>query len=109
MRKVLLAALGAICVAGAAHAGERENAMRHIAQVTAVQKLCSKVAVNSGLVLMVAMRFGIDFERDQAEMMALVDEQTAPWDGQGEDAACTAGILLYGPEGSSVPNLLKWK
>jgi hypothetical protein len=107
--KLLVAAFAASLLASAAFAGERENAENHIAQVIAVTKLCPKLAPNSAMLALVAVRYNIDFDRDQAELMKLVVEQIAPWKGKPEDAACAAGLMLYGPDGANIKDLVRVK
>ncbi|MBV5268726.1 MAG: hypothetical protein JZU55_00880 [Afipia sp.] len=108
MRKLFLAAGLCLSFAAPAEAGARETALNHLAQVFAAQKLCPSLEVNQGLALLIAAKFDVDFERDQTELLKQVADQAAPWKGN-EDAACVAGLLLYGPKGSSIPDLLKMK
>lgn len=109
MKRIFAGAMALTMSLGPAHAGERENALRHIAQAIAVEKMCTKLATNSGLLILMAVRFGIDFERDQAELLKVAAEAMEPYRDKAEDVACIAGALLYGPNGQNVPDLVKWK
>jgi hypothetical protein len=110
MKRVLVvaAAIVAACV-GPALAGARENAIKNIAQVFAATKICSRVEINRGPMLLAFSYYNIDFDREQNEVLAEVARQVAPWVGKPEDAACMAVLALYGPNGVNVRGLLKEK
>ncbi|WP_439604525.1 hypothetical protein [Shinella sp.] len=109
MKKLFLSLCGLAALASQASAGEKDNAMRHIAQVMAITNLCSTVEMNSTAVTLVAMGNGVDLSRDGDTIRNLAREQMAPWQGKDAEAACVAGMLLYGPDGQNVPGLLDWK
>lgn len=96
-------------LAGAAVAGERENALNHIAQVIAVSQLCDKVTLNTTMIALLAARFGVDFERDKIELATQIANQSKPWKAEPNEAICGAGVYLYGPNGQNVPGLLALK
>lgn len=95
-------------LAGSALAGEKENAIRHIAQVMATTHLCPKVEMNSTAMTLIAAGYGVDLSRDADAIRAIAREQMAAWQGKDADAACVAGMMLYGPDGQNIPGLLSW-
>lgn len=101
---VFLALLNSVAIAG-----ERENALGHIAQVSAAQVICSKVEAVEVKVAAIAYLYGVDFERDKTELTLQAQNHISAFKGMSEDMACVAGMALYGPNGSNVPGLLKWK
>lgn len=109
MKKVLIGALASVLFATAASAAGRQDAVKDIAQVVAASQICQKLEVNKIGIVLLARTNGIDFDRDQPELMKEVAQQAAPWQGKSADAACVAGMLLYGPNGTNVPGLLDFK
>lgn len=83
--------------------------MRHLAQVMAIVNLCPKVEMKSTAMALVAVGYDVDLTRDGDAIRAIVHEQMAPWKDKDPEAACVAGMMLYGPEGQNVPGLLDWK
>jgi hypothetical protein len=94
---------------GTAIAGERENALSHIAQALAVTRLCPTADVVRGAMLTVAVANGVDFERDEHELLFQVADQAKAFKGLAPEAACAAGKALYGPGGANVPGLLQFR
>lgn len=108
MKRMMIAAAAAL-FALPAFADERANVLKHFAQALAVAKLCDKVEVADGQAAVIAVAYGIDLNEHRSELLAEAQRQMAPWSGKGADAACVAGMLLYGPDGENVPGLLRWK
>ncbi|MBB3608637.1 hypothetical protein [Rhizobium sp. BK602] len=109
MKRLLVAVLLGACCASPAPAGQRENALKNIAQAFAAERICSRVEITKGSVVLAAAYFGIDFDRDRAELMTEITRQIDAWKGKPEDAACVAALLLYGPNGTNVRNLIHEK
>lgn len=110
--RVLMVAAVAIATGGipAVAMGESaRNALRHAGEVMAVANMCDRLQVNEMAVSYMVLANGGDMTR--ADHMKVVTDQArsdlAAWRGKGKDAACVAGLLLYGPTGTSVPGLVK--
>lgn len=106
MKPIWIAAVLAALSGTTALAADRDGAVKDIAQVVAASQLCPKLHVNQVSVVLLARAHGIDFDRDQKELMAEVARQAKPWKDKSADAACVAGVMLYGPTGTNVPGLV---
>jgi hypothetical protein len=87
------------------------NVMSHIGQISAGPMLCPKVEINmSGEALMLAFN-GLDISDPLTAgvIKSTIRDTVAAWRGKGEDEACVAVMMLYGPGGTNVPDMLRWK
>lgn len=86
-----------------------ENALRHAGEVMALEKLCSRLIVNQTALALMLVGNGADLHRSDHKAIALEQARSdiRAWSGKDGDAACVAGMLLYGPSGSSVPGIVK--
>lgn len=109
MRRIITLSVVLALAPMAALAGARENALSHIAQALAVTKLCPQAELVRGAMVMVAVANGVDFERDQQELLLQVAGQAKAFQGQAPEVACAAGKALYGPDGANVPGLLQFR
>lgn len=105
----IMVATAVVAVAGQSLAGERENALSHIAQAMAVAQLCPHLEVDSTMASLVAVSHDVDIGRDKQELLVQIRNQMAPWKGKPTEAACVAGLMLYGPGGANVPGLIREK
>ena len=109
MKRVLAAILLAAVIAPQSFAGNRENAMHHIAQVMAAASLCHSIEPQTILLALVATGNGIDMERDQPEMLDDALRLKTSMANLPEDAVCASALALYGPGGQNVSGLVKKK
>jgi len=109
MKRVLVAVALAGAFAQQGHAGGRENAMHHIAQVTAAASLCHSIELQPVLMALVANANGVDMERDQPEMLQDALTLKAKMANLPEQAVCESALALYGPGGRNVSGLVKKK
>lgn len=112
VRAVLAIIILAILSAdGHAITQEKRNVLEHIGQVFAGAELCSRIAVDVEAVGAVYLFFKIDLDdpTQYAVVLGKGKEAIEAMRGRGESFACTASMLLYGPEGENVPGLLRWK
>lgn len=111
--KTLIAAFAAFLTtaggAGAVDAEARANVMRHIAQAMAAQQICDRIEAQKGTITFLGVSYGIDFKADGDELLRLTREQIQSMEGRSKEAACIAGLVLYGPKGQNVPGLLREK
>lgn len=103
---VFLATAGGAC---AVDAEARANVMQHIAQAMAAQEICDRLEAQKGMITFLGVSYGIDFKVDGDELLRLTREQMRSMEGRSKDAACVAGLVLYGPDGQNVPGLLREK
>lgn len=114
MWKVLICAvaLGSITAgaAMAATAEQKRNAIHHIAQVIAAQRLCDRVEANTTMLGLISTSAGIDIDgADRELLVADTRAQIRSMQDMGQDGVCASALLLYGPSGMNVPDLLKSK
>ncbi|AID18386.1 hypothetical protein PPF1_73 [Rhizobium phage vB_RleM_PPF1] len=114
MRKVLVWAaalmLAGAGVAMAASAAQKRNAMHHIAQAIAAQNLCDRVEANTTMLGLVSTTMGIDINgADRELLMADTKAQIQSMKDLDKDSVCGSALLLYGPNGMNVPDLLRSK
>lgn len=113
MKRVVLGALALMMAGGGARAltDDQLNVLSHLGQVIAGEQICPSVKVDHGMVAMLIAAHGIDL--DDAVQGGVVRSKIAitrdAWRDRGEMAACAAVMMLYGPGGANVPNLLEWK
>lgn len=110
MRRWLVAALlGAIWTGQAfAYSDEQLNVMSHIGQAIAATRICSRVTVSdsAAAIMLAAYEVKLDDPVVAGVVKSKIEETVAAWAGKSEDLACAAVLMLYGPAGSNVPNLL---
>lgn len=106
--RALLVAVATGC-ATPVYAESAENALRHAGEVMALEKLCSRLIVNQTALAFMLVGNGADLQRPDHKAIALEQARSdiRAWSGKDGDAACVAGMLLYGPNGSSVPGIVK--
>ena len=109
MRRVSVTMLLATLIAPQSFAGNRENAMHHIAQVMAAASLCHSIEPQTTLLALVATGNGIDMERDQPKMLDEALRLKASMANFPEDAVCSSALALYGPGGLNVSGLVRKK
>ncbi|MCF1472646.1 hypothetical protein GOZ93_16945 [Agrobacterium vitis] len=97
------------CHATAAYADPRENALHHIAQAIAGAQICDRIELNEGIVAAIAYVHGVDIARDKEEIMAQVRDHLAAMKKTSPEIGCAAALLLYGPKGLNVPDMLREK
>lgn len=98
-----------VMVPYSAHAGAKENAMHHFAQAMAAAEMCDRLEVNFELMAATGLLLGIDPTRDRAKLLADASDQLDKLKASSAEAACAAGIYLYGQDGRNVPGLLRLK
>lgn len=109
MRRIMIACGILACQALTAHAGARENAIDHIAQVMAGTAVCDKVEANEDVLSALAAFYGINSKKDQKEIMAKTREKIDSLESRNVEAVCLATLFLYGPNGQNVKNLVREK
>ncbi|WP_029554796.1 hypothetical protein [Xanthobacter sp. 91] len=113
--RMLATLLALVALGGTAAAAsltqKQKNALGHIAQAQAAADICPKLETNDLVMAVIMQGFGLDFS-DATVKSAFLEkykEQIAPWKGVNPDAACIAGLLLYGPNGENVKGLVRLK
>jgi hypothetical protein len=106
----LVVLITALALALPAFADDRRtNTMLKFADVMATQKRCPSLAPNGRLIVVVAALYHIDFAEgtpDYEVLMALTQSKLAAMAELSDDAICTAGRYLYGPNGVAVKGLM---
>lgn len=89
----------------------QKNALNHIAQAQAAADICPKIETNDMMMAFIMQGFGLDFSDATVKAVFLEKyrQQMAPWKGVNPDAACVAGLFLYGPNGENVKGLVRMK
>lgn len=112
-RRLIIAA--ALCAAwagqGFAFSDKQLAVMSHLGQVIASTKICSKIEVSEGAAAFMTAAYGVDLTDPLVAgvVKSKISDTVEAFAGKDEDGACVAAMLLYGPNGSNVPDLLKWK
>ncbi len=105
--KTLKIVLFLILMPVAAHAGAKKNALHHFAQAIAAANLCSRIEVNEEMIALAAVYNHIDMKAEEAALQADIRDQMQAFSGKDPELACMAGLMLYGPNGSNVPGLVR--
>ncbi|MDG4895590.1 hypothetical protein P9272_18630 [Mesorhizobium sp. WSM4976] len=109
----MCAAIFWVAVAGQAlaYSDKQMAVMSHLGQAIAGTKICSALEISAGEVAVMLAAYKVDLGDPTvaAVIRSKVDETVSAWAGKGEDLACAGALMLYGPNGSNVPGLLRIK
>lgn len=113
MRRVLIAiAANGVFLIPASSQSAQDNVIEHIAEVMAVESLCSELQRNSMLIAVAAQFHGIDASdiaaggRYHNKLVSLIRKKTASMSDMDEEIICLSGRFLYGEKGVNVKGLL---
>ena len=104
----LVLVIGSMAVAHGAES-RRENAMRNMAELLAVARLCPAYRIDLPAFAHAGISHGIDAARgsaDRARLEAMAKDIAGKIANHG-DKACRVAFGLYGPYGTKVPGMLK--
>ncbi len=114
MRRIVIGVAVVLTTAGLANAEtERDRVMTKIADVIAIQQVCTKLKPNMSIVGIGVAAFKINMDEGSADFLWLQkearDKIAMLRQKGGEDLACLTGRTLYGPNGLNGPNLMQEK